>query len=55
MLAYIDPGSGSFFLQILLASLFASLFFVKSGVQKVRGWWQRLFGVGRRGEEHEGS
>ena len=36
-LAYLDPGSGSFILQILLATLLASLFFMKT-------FWRKIFG-----------
>jgi hypothetical protein len=39
--AYIDPGSGSFLLQILLAFLFGSLFLMK-------GFWKRIVGMFRR-------
>lgn len=28
--AYLDPGTGSYFLQILIASLLGALFFIKS-------------------------
>jgi hypothetical protein len=37
-LAYIDPGSGSFILQILLATLLASLFFMKN-------FWRKVIGI----------
>lgn len=37
-LAYLDPGSGSFILQILLATLLASLFFMKS-------FWRKVIGI----------
>ena len=30
LLGYLDPGSGSMMLQVLIAGLFSSLFFVKS-------------------------
>ncbi|MCR4305814.1 MAG: hypothetical protein NUV73_01890 [Candidatus Daviesbacteria bacterium] len=33
--AYLDPGTGSYLLQILAAGILASLFFIKS-------WWRRL-------------
>jgi hypothetical protein len=39
--AYIDLGSGSYILQIVLAFLFGSLFYVKSA-------WQRFVGLFRR-------
>jgi len=40
-LAYLDPGSGSFILQIILASLLASLLFFKN-------FWRRLIGAFRK-------
>ena len=39
--AYLDPGSGSFILQILLASLLASLFFFKSFWKKVLSFFRK--------------
>jgi hypothetical protein len=36
VLAYLDPGSGSMMLQILLASTLSSAFFVKSWIRQVR-------------------
>lgn len=32
--AYIDPGAGSYFLQILMATLFAGVF----GIERIWGW-----------------
>jgi len=46
--AYLDPGSGSYLLQLLLAGLLGSLFVVKASWGKIKGFFQRLFG---RGEE----
>ena len=46
--AYLDPGSGSYLIQLLLAGLLGSLFVVKSSWGKIKGFFQRLFG---RGEE----
>jgi hypothetical protein len=40
-LAYLDPGSGSFILQILLAALLASLFFMKTFWRKVFGFFKK--------------
>jgi hypothetical protein len=34
--AYLDPGSGSMMLQILLASTLSSAFFLKSWIRQVR-------------------
>ena len=40
-LAYLDPGSGSFILQILLATLLASLLFMKTFWRKVVGFFKK--------------
>lgn len=40
-LAYLDPGSGSFILQILLATLLASLLFMKNFWRKVFGYFKK--------------
>jgi hypothetical protein len=40
-LAYLDPGSGSFILQILLATLLASLLFMKNFWRKVLGIFKK--------------
>lgn len=43
VLAYIDPGSGSLLLQVLIAGVFSSLFFFKSSLITVRTSVGRLF------------
>jgi len=40
-LAYLDPGSGSFILQIVLAALLASLFFMRT-------YWRKLINKFRK-------
>lgn len=40
-LAYLDPGSGSFILQILLATLLASLLFMKNFWRKILGRFKK--------------
>ena len=35
--AYLDPGAGSMVLQILLASVLSSAFFVKTWIRQFRG------------------
>jgi hypothetical protein len=41
--AYLDPGSGSMMLQVLLAGLLSSSFFVKSWIRQIRdgGWLKK--------------
>jgi hypothetical protein len=34
--AYLDPGTGSYIFQILIAGLLASLFFIKSIIRKIK-------------------
>ena len=40
--AYIDPGSGSYFLQLLIASLLAGLYSVKIYWAKIRSFLGRI-------------
>ncbi len=41
--AYIDPGSGSFILQMLLAGFFTLLFMLRNLRTKVARWFRGLF------------
>lgn len=34
--AYLDPGTGSYVFQLLVAGLLGSLFFLKSAVKKIK-------------------
>lgn len=36
--AYLDPGSGSFILQVLLAALLGGMFLIKT-------YWQKIIGI----------
>jgi hypothetical protein len=42
--AYLDPGSGSIILQVLIAALLGASFFL-------RGFWMKLFKRGPKNEE----
>jgi hypothetical protein len=42
--AYIDPASGSYFLQLLLASLLGAAFAVKIFWRRIMSFFSRLFG-----------
>jgi len=46
--AYIDPGSGSYILQLVIASLLSVLFTVKTFRDKVRDFFKNVFGRGKR-------
>jgi hypothetical protein len=41
--AYLDPGSGSFILQVIIASLLGGLFIVKVYWQKIVTFFRGLF------------
>jgi hypothetical protein len=43
ILAYLDPGSGSLLLQMLIAGLLSGMFFMKSSLGMVRASVSRLF------------
>jgi hypothetical protein len=38
ILAYLDPGSGSMILQVLIAGTLSSLYFMRSSVSYLKGW-----------------
>jgi len=42
-LAYLDPGSGSYFIQLLLASLMGALFILGVYRKKVTDFFRKLF------------
>ena len=50
--AYLDPGSGSFILQILIASLVGALFIVRVYWSKIKGFFQNIFKK-ERGDKEE--
>jgi hypothetical protein len=39
--AYLDPGSGSFIIQLLLAALLGSLFLIKAYWQKIKSLFHK--------------
>ena len=42
--AYLDPGTGSYMLQILIAGVLAFFFFAKSFFYKVKTFFQKIIG-----------
>jgi len=41
--AYLDPGSGSYFLQLLLAGLLGATFMIKTFWTRLKGFFVSLF------------
>jgi len=44
LMAYLDPGSGSYLLQLLLAALFGGLFVLRMSWDRVKTFFRKLFG-----------
>lgn len=42
--AYLDPGTGSYMLQILIAGALAFFFFIKSFLYKIRAFVEKIIG-----------
>jgi hypothetical protein len=42
-LAYLDPGSGSFLLQLLLAGVLGGLFVLRSQWSRLKAFFRRVF------------
>jgi hypothetical protein len=51
-LAYLDPGSGSYLIQILIAALLGSAFVIKSFWNQIKNFFITLFG-GKKKEESQ--
>ena len=49
--AYLDPGSGSFILQLLIASLVGGAFLLKTYWRRINGFFHNLFTKGKDEEE----
>ena len=41
-LAYLDPGSGSFIFQLIIASLVGGAFIIKTYWRRIKGYLQKL-------------
>lgn len=48
---YLDPGSGSFILQILIATLVGGLFVIKMYWKRITDFFRNLFSKGRSDTE----
>ncbi len=53
-LAYLDPGSGSYFIQLLLASLMGALFILGVYRKKVTDFFRNLFST-RKDDDESGE
>ena len=47
--AYIDPGTGSLVIQVLIASFVGALFLIKIYWKKVKAFFNNLFSKARKG------
>jgi hypothetical protein len=51
--AYLDPGSGSYLLQLLIAGLLGAAFVVRASWGRIRSFLRGLFGRAGSEEDHE--
>jgi hypothetical protein len=51
--AYLDPGSGSFILQLVIATLLGGLFIIKGYWMKIKGFFNRLIVKNKHNREDE--
>ena len=52
-MAYLDPGSGSFLLQLLIAALLGSLFAMRTYWGKIKSFFSRRFSRQKPEEDNE--
>jgi hypothetical protein len=52
-LGYLDPGTGSFLLQLLLATFLGGLFLVKAFWGRIKAFFSRLFSRNKQEEQPE--
>lgn len=49
--AYIDPGTGSFIIQVIVGVLFGGLFVLKLFWNNVKAFFKKLFSKGKKHEK----
>lgn len=49
--AYLDPGSGSYLLQLLIAGLLGAAFALRMFWGRIKGFFSRIFSGGDREED----
>lgn len=49
--AYLDPGTGSYILQIAAATIFGGLFFLKTFWRQITDFIGKLLGKGKKSEK----
>jgi hypothetical protein len=51
--AYLDPGSGSFLIQLLVAALLGGLFLLRTYWRKITSFFSRRFSRGKSTQEED--
>ena len=52
-MAYLDPGSGSILLQLLIAALLGTLFALRTYWGKIMSFFNKLFSRQKPGEDND--
>ena len=45
--AYLDPGTGSYLFQLLIAGLLGGLFYFRSSFSKIKEYFRKLLGMNK--------
>lgn len=53
LFAYIDPGTGSYVFQMIIATLVGSMFLLKTSWQRLKDWFSQLFSAKKKSENEE--
>ena len=53
--AYLDPGTGSYILQILIAGLLSALFMIKPIMNRMKLFFAKLFGKAEEKQAEESA
>ena len=51
--AYLDPGTGSFIIQMLIAAFVGGVFMLKGYFKKVKDFFKKLFSNGEKDEHSQ--
>jgi len=51
--AYLDPGTGSYIIQIFIAAIVGGLFIIKPFFNKIKGFFKKIFSRGSNNDQAE--
>ena len=51
--AYLDPGTGSYIIQVILAAIFGSIFAIKMYYYQIKNFFKKLFSKNQKDSKDE--